>query len=138
MSKALILLLSHLSKGHSWLILSPTKKAKLFFNNNINSMMRKWLNGYFEWSLSEYTMNSWRITWIIIIIILIIIIIIILMSCHQHGYPWPSLATPPYRSLLLVGPEDYIPYLHRAALCRLQLVILLLLGHMRGSIGEHH
>ena len=28
----------------------------------------------------------------------IIIIIIIIISCWQHGYPWPSLATPPYRS----------------------------------------
>ena len=27
-----------------------------------------------------------------------VIIIIIIISCWQHGYPWPSLATPPYRS----------------------------------------
>ena len=27
-----------------------------------------------------------------------IIIIIIIISCWQHGYPWPSFATPPYRS----------------------------------------
>ena len=27
-----------------------------------------------------------------------IVIIIIIISCWQHGYPWPSLATPPYRS----------------------------------------
>ena len=27
-----------------------------------------------------------------------IIIIIIIISCWQHGYPWPCLATPPYRS----------------------------------------
>ena len=32
------------------------------------------------------------------IIMIIIIIIIIIISCWQHGYPWPSLATPPYRS----------------------------------------
>ena len=25
---------------------------------------------------------------------------IIIMSRWYHGYPWPSLATPPYRSLL--------------------------------------
>ena len=24
--------------------------------------------------------------------------LIIIISCWQHGYPWPSLATPPYRS----------------------------------------
>ena len=28
----------------------------------------------------------------------IFFIIIIIISCWQHGYPWPSLATPPYRS----------------------------------------
>ena len=66
------------------------------------------------------------------------IIIIIIMSCRQHRYPWPSLATPPYRSSLLVGPLGYLPYLHRAAVYRFELVALLLLGHMRGSIGEYH
>ena len=25
------------------------------------------------------------------------------MSCRKHGYPWPSLATSPYRSSPLVG-----------------------------------
>ena len=37
------------------------------------------------------------------------------MSCHQHGYHWTSLATPPYRPSLPAGPQGYIPYLHRAA-----------------------
>ena len=41
------------------------------------------------------------------------------MSRHQHGYPRPSLATPPYRPFLLAGPKGYIPYQHRAAVCRL-------------------
>ena len=67
-----------------------------------------------------------------------IIIIIIILSCHQHGYPWPSLATPPYCSSLLAGPLAYIPYLHRAAVCRFEPVSLPLLGRVRGSIGEHH
>ena len=40
---------------------------------------------------------------------------IIIMSCRQHGYPRPSLATPPYGSSLLAGPQGYIPYPHRAA-----------------------
>ena len=44
----------------------------------------------------------------------ILIIIIIIMSCRQHGYPWPSLATPPYRSSLLAGPQGYTPYPHKA------------------------
>ena len=60
---------------------------------------------------------------------------IIIMSCSQHGYPWPSLATPPYSSSLLVGLQGYIPHPHRAALCMFELVVLLLFGHMRGSIG---
>ena len=67
-----------------------------------------------------------------------IIIIIIILSCRQHGYPWPSLAIPPYSSSLLAGPQGYIPYPHRAAVSRFELITLLLLGHMSGSIGEHH
>ena len=61
-------------------------------------------------------------------------IIIIIMSCRQHGYPWPSLATSPYRSSPLAGLQGYIPYPHRAAVCMFELVILLLLGHMWGSL----
>ena len=56
-----------------------------------------------------------------------VIIMIIIMSCRQHRYPWPSLATPPYRSSLLVGPQGYIPYPHRVAVCRFERVILFLL-----------
>ena len=63
---------------------------------------------------------------------------VITLSCHQHRYPWPSLATPRYRSSLMAGPQGYIPYPHRAAVCRFELVALLLLGHVKGSIGEHH
>ena len=44
--------------------------------------------------------------------------VIIILSCHQHGYPWLSLVTPPYRSSLLAGPQGYTPYPHRAAVCR--------------------
>ena len=58
---------------------------------------------------------------------IIIIIIIIIMSRPQHGYPWPSLATPPYCSSLLAGPQGYIQYPQRAAVCRFELVVLLLL-----------
>ena len=47
----------------------------------------------------------------------VIIIITIIMSCHQHGYPWPSLATFPYRSSPLAGLLGYIPYPHTAAVC---------------------
>ena len=45
------------------------------------------------------------------------IYIYIIMLCHQHGYPWPSLATSSYRSLPLAGLQGYIPYSHWAAVC---------------------
>ena len=41
-----------------------------------------------------------------------------------------SLATPPYRSLLLAGPQGYITYPQRAAVCKFKLVALPLLGHV--------
>ena len=63
---------------------------------------------------------------------------IIIMSCRQHGFPWPSLATSPYRSSLPVGLQGHISYPHIAAECMFELVVLLLLGHMWGSIGVHH
>ena len=66
------------------------------------------------------------------------IIIIIIMSCRQHGYPWPSLPTFPDRSSPPTGLQGYIPYPHIAAVCMFELVFLLLLGHMQGSIGVHH
>ena len=46
-----------------------------------------------------------------------------------------SLATSPDRSLSLVVLQGYIPY---PAVCMFELVVLLLLGHMWGSIGVHH
>ena len=64
--------------------------------------------------------------------------IIIIISCRRHGYPWSLLATSPYRSSPLVGLQGHIPYPHIAAECMFELVILLLPGHMRGSIGVHH
>ena len=67
-----------------------------------------------------------------------IIIIIIIMSCRQHGYPWPSLATSPYHSTPPAGLLGYIPCPHIAAVCKFELVVLLLLGHMWGSIGVRH
>ena len=62
-------------------------------------------------------------------------IIIIIMSCRQHGYSWLSVTTPPFHSSLLARPQGYIPYPHRAAVCRFELFSL---SHMRGSIGVHH
>ena len=65
-------------------------------------------------------------------------IIIIIMLCRQHGYPWPSLATFPYRSSPPAGLLGYILCPHIAAVCKFGLVVLLLLGHMWGSIGVRH
>ena len=64
--------------------------------------------------------------------------IIIILSCYQHGYPWPSLATRPYCSSLPAGPQGYTLYSHRAAVCRFKLVTLLLLSYVKGFIGVHH
>ena len=60
------------------------------------------------------------------------------MSCRRLGYPWSSLTTSPYRSSLLVGLQGHIPYPHIAAECMFELVVLLLPGHMWGSIWVHH
>ena len=66
------------------------------------------------------------------------IYIIIIMSCRQHRYPWPSLATFPYRSSPPAGLLSYILCPHIAAVCKFGLVVLLLLGHMWGSIVVRH
>ena len=58
-------------------------------------------------------------------------IIIIILSCHQNGYPWPSLATSPFHSLLPAGPQSYTLYPLRAAVCGCELVALTLLGHVK-------
>ena len=52
------------------------------------------------------------------------IIIIIIISHHQHGSPWPSLATRLYRPSLPVCFQGYIPYGHRAVLYKFKLVVL--------------
>ena len=39
-----------------------------------------------------------------------IYIYIYIMSCRQHEYPWPSLATSSYRSSPLAGLQDYCMY----------------------------
>ena len=67
-----------------------------------------------------------------------IYIIIIIKTCRQHGYTWPSLATFPYRSSPPAGLLGYIPCPHVAAVCKFGLVVLLLLGHMWGSIEVRH
>ena len=60
------------------------------------------------------------------------------MSCRQHRYPGPSLATSPYYSSSPAGLQGYIRCPHIFAVCKFELVVLLLPGHMWGSIGVHH
>ena len=66
------------------------------------------------------------------------LIIIIIMLLHQHGYPRSFLATVLCRPLLPVGLQGFIPYRHRAAVCRFKLVVQNLFDHMKGSTGLHH
>ena len=60
------------------------------------------------------------------------------MSCWKHGYPWPFIATFPYRSSPQAGLLDNILYPHIVAECMFVLVVLLLIGHVWGSIRVHH
>ena len=60
------------------------------------------------------------------------------MSCRQHGYPLPSLTTSPYHSFPPAGLQGYILCPHIVAVCKFELVVLPLHGHMWGSIGVHH
>ena len=72
-----------------------------------------------------------------IYIYIYIYIIIIIMSCRSHGYPWPSLATSPYRSSPLAGLQGYMPYPLIATECMFELVVLILPSHMWESIGVY-
>ena len=82
--------------------------------------------------------NQQGLTWHKTSINYIYIIIIIIMSCHRHSYPWPFHTTSLNRSSLPVGPQGYTPYPLRAAVCRFELVTLLLLSHVKGFTGVHH
>ena len=41
-------------------------------------------------------------------------------------------------SIVPAGIPGYIPYRQRATVCRFKLVVLPLLGHVKGSSGVHH
>ena len=62
---------------------------------------------------------------------------IMMMLHHRNGYPRPSLAIPPYRPLFTAGLQGYIPYRHRAAVCKFELTLPLLV-HVTGSTGVDH
>ena len=99
-------------------------------------------NTLFLRNMSEFnTIFCKEISWLpiyIYIYIYIYIIIIIIMLCRQRGYPWPSLTTSPYHSSPPAGLQGYILCPHIVAVCKFELVVLLLHGHMWGSIGVHH
>ena len=60
------------------------------------------------------------------------------MSCRQHGYLRPSLATSSYHSSPPAGLQGYILCPRIVAVCKFEQIVLLLHGHMWGSIGAHH
>ena len=62
---------------------------------------------------------------------------------HHHVVPQAriSLALSRHNSISFITSgwfQGYIPYPHKAAVCMFELVVLLLLGHMQGSIGVHY
>ena len=67
---------------------------------------------------------------------LTIILLIIIMSRHQYESPWPSPATPLYRSSLPVDLQGYILYWLRAIECR-SLLDVLLCSSMWGGLQEY-
>ena len=101
---------------------------------------------YHLWTLSEYHISNFFFKMLFIAYkplynigyCYFIIIIIIIMLCWQHGYPWPSLATFPYRSSPQAGLLDNIPYPHIVAECMFVLVVLLLHDRVWGSTRVHH
>ena len=61
-------------------------------------------------------------------------------SCHAACTDIPDPLSPliPIVHRLWAGLQGYSPYPHMAAECMFELVVLLLLSHMWGSIGMHH
>ena len=102
-------------------VLSLTKRKDKIYKTKIDNIKKSFRNYITIWNMGRNNNENKRTELIIIIIIIMTIIIIIIMSCRQHGYPWPSLATSLHRSSLLAGRQGYIPYPPRAAVCRFKL-----------------
>ena len=115
-------------------VLFLIKDTKIFFPNYEEIMRHKKL--YNSENLKAKLLRL-KITSIYIRSVLILRLINIIMLCRQHGYPWPSFATSPDHSSPPAGLLDYIPYPHIVAVCKFELVVQLLHGHMWGSIGVH-
>ena len=94
-----------------------------------------WLIHKMYWSQNSTNVMYYIYIYIYIYIDELCVLIIVIEENHRLvvPYPWPSLATPPYGLSLPAGPQGYTPYPHR-----FERVTLLLLGHMKGSIGAHH
>ena len=58
-------------------------------------------------------------------------------SCRATGTDIPDPLSPLLLSLITSGRSSWL-HPHIAVICMFELVILLLLGHMWGSIGVHH
>ena len=61
--------------------------------------------------------SNWRLSKFVFVYLYPQKIIIIIMRYCQHGYPWPSLATSPYRSSPLAGLKGYIPPVSSHSCC---------------------
>ena len=60
------------------------------------------------------------------------------MSCCSCVHTYHHHVLPLARISLTLSRQGCIPYPHIAAVYMFELVVLLLLGHMWGSIGVHH
>ena len=92
-----------------------------YYVNQISFQKQSWNFAFFGWLIGFYYKST----------------IVGYLMPNPVIYPWPSLASSPYRSSPLEGLQGYIPYPHITAVCMFELVVLLLLVHMWGSIGVH-
>ena len=91
------------------------KRLLLFMLYNLGLINKEVINSRYDviiWTLQPITFSSHLY---IYIHAYIYIYIIIIMSCRQHRYPWPSLATSPNYSSPLAGLQGYILCPHIAA-----------------------
>ena len=104
-------------------------------NSRADWFLQPWLNNQsWKWKIFEFKqLIHWEFFWIIIFSNFIYIYISS-SSCRAASTDIPDPLSP----LLPIVLQGYIPYPHIAAICMFELVVLLLPGHMWGSIGVHH
>ena len=94
----------------------------------------------------HWVLSSLPKTYAYMLFISVYIYIYIYIYVYHHSsccaasadIPDPLLPLLPINSLPLAGLQGYILCPQIADLCKFKLVVLLLLGHMWGSIGVHH